>query len=130
MDLRKINSLIAVDYTHKDHAVSTLSDADAAQLLAGKSLFCKIDCSQACHCLQMVEERSVEKLAFISTSGTFANKRFAQGLSRSVSAFSSLLREYLDTVVTADKCAQNVDDIGIAANNATDPTRKIWAVFR
>ena len=28
------------------------------------------------------------------------------------------MREYLDPVVKADQCAQNVDDIGIAANNA------------
>ena len=43
VDLRKINSLIADDYTNNNHAVSTLSDA--AQHLAGKSLFCKLDCS-------------------------------------------------------------------------------------
>ena len=38
--------------------------------------------------------------------------------------------EYLDPVVEADQCAQYVDDIGIAANNATDLTRNIRAVFR
>ena len=37
VDLRKINSLIADDYTNNNHPVSTLSDA--AQNLAGKSLF-------------------------------------------------------------------------------------------
>ena len=41
VDLRKINTLIADDYTNNNHAVSTLSDA--AQHLAGKSLFCKLD---------------------------------------------------------------------------------------
>ena len=106
VDLRKINSLIADDYTNNNHPVSTLSDA--AQHLAGKSLFCKIDCSETYHCLQMAEQRSVEMLAF-----NFAYKRLAQGLSRSVSAFSSLMREYLDPVVKADQCAQYVDDIGI-----------------
>ena len=40
------------------------------------------------------------------------------------------MREYLDPVVKADQCAQNVDDIGIAANNATDLTRNIRAVFQ
>ena len=35
-------------------------------------------------------------------SRTFAYKRLAQGLSRSVSAFSSCMREYLDTVLEAD----------------------------
>ena len=35
-----------------------------------------------------------------------------------------------DPVVKADQCAQYVDDIGIAANNATDLTRNIRAVFQ
>ena len=47
-----------------------------------------------------------------------------------MSAFSSFLRDYLDPVVKADQCAQYVDDIGIAANNATDLTRNIRAVFQ
>ena len=47
-----------------------------------------------------------------------------------MSAFSSFVREYLDDpVVNADQCAEYVDDIGIAANNATDLTRNISAVF-
>ena len=128
VDLRKINTLIADDYTNKNHPVSTLSDA--AQHLAGKSLFCKLDCSQAYHCLQMADQRSVEMLAFNFASRTFALKRLAQGLSRSVSAFSSFMGEYLDPVVKADQCAQYVDDIGMAANNATDLTRNIRAVFK
>ena len=128
VDLRKINSLIADDYTNNNHPVSTLSDA--AQHLAGKSLFCKLDCSQAYHCLQMADQRSVEMLAFNFASRTFAYKRLAQGLSRSVSAFSSFMREYLDPVVKADQCAQYVEDIGIAANSATDLTRNIRAVFK
>ena len=40
------------------------------------------------------------------------------------------MREYLEPVVKADQCAQYVDDIGIAANNATDLTRNIRAVFK
>ena len=80
--------------------------------------------------LQMADQRSVEMLAFIFARRTFAYKRLAQGLSRSVSAFSSFMREYLDLVVKADHCAQCVDDIGIAANNATDLTRNIRAVFK
>ena len=78
VDLRKINSLIADDYTNSNHPVSTLSDA--AQHLAGKSLFCKLDCSQAYHCLHMADQSSVEMLAFNFASRTFAYKRLAQGL--------------------------------------------------
>ena len=128
VDLRKINSLIADDYTKINHPVSTLSDA--AQQLAGNSLFFKLDCSQAYHCLQMVDQRSVEMLAFNFASRVFAYKRLAQGLSRSVSAFPIFTREFLDPVVKADQCAQYVDDIGIAANNATELTGNIRAVFK
>ena len=128
VDLRKINTLIADNYTSNNHPVSTLSDEP--QHLAGKSLFCKLDCSQAYHCLQMANQRSVEMLAFKFGSKTFAYRRLAQGLSRSVSAFLIFMRKYLDPVVKADQGAQYVDDIGIAANNYTDLTRNIRAVFK
>ena len=78
----------------------------------------------------MADQRSVEMLAFNFASRNFAYKRLAQGLSRSVTAFSSFMREYLDPVVKADQCAQYVDDIGIAANKATDLTRNIRAVLK
>ena len=47
-----------------------------------------------------------------------------------MSAISSFMREYLDPVVKDDQCAQYVDDIGIAANNATDLTGNIRALFK
>ena len=62
VDLKKINNLIADYYTNKNQAVSTVSDA--AQHLAGKFVFCKLDCSQDYDCLQMADQRSVEMLAF------------------------------------------------------------------
>ena len=62
VDLRKINNLISDDYINNNHPVSTLTDA--AQHMAGKKLFCKLDCSQAYHCLPMADQRSVEMLAF------------------------------------------------------------------
>ena len=127
VDLRKINRLIADNYTNNIHPVSTLPDA--AQHLSGKSLICKLDCSQAYHCLQMADQRSVEVLPFNFAGRTFAYRRLVQGLSRSASAFSRFMREYLDPVVKADQCAQDVDDIGIPANKATDLNRNIRAVF-
>ena len=66
----------------------------------------------------MADERSIEMLAFNFASRTFAYRRLAQGLSRALSAFSSFMREYLDKVIKADQCAQYVDDIAIAANDA------------
>ena len=78
----------------------------------------------------MADQRSVEMLAFHFACRTFAYKRLPQVLSRSVSALQIFLREYLDPVVKADQCAQYVDDIGIAANNATDLTQNIRAIFK
>ena len=51
VNLRKINSLVADDYTKNNHPVSTLSDA--AQDVAAKSLFFKLGCSQAYHRFQV-----------------------------------------------------------------------------
>ena len=78
----------------------------------------------------MADQRSVELLSFNFASGTFAYRRLAQGLSRALSAFSSFLREYLDTVIKADQWAQNVDDIGIAANTTDQLIKNIRAVFK
>ena len=96
----------------------------------GKKLFCKLDCSQAYHCLQMADQRSVELLAFNFVSRTFAYRRLAQGLSRALSAISSFMREYLDSVIKADQCARYVDDIGIAANTTEQLMKNIRAVFK
>ena len=127
VDLRKINNLISDDYINNNHPVSTLTDA--AQHMAGKKLFCKLDCSQAYHCLPMADQRSVEMLAFNFASRTFAYRRLAQGLSRALSAFSSFMREYLDKVIKADECTQYVDDIGIAANDADHLIKNFKATF-
>ena len=126
VDLRKINALIADDYINNNHLVSTPSDA--AQHLAGKKLFCNLDCSQAYHCLQMADQRSVVLLAFNFASRTFDYRRLAQGLSRALSTFSSFMREYVDAVIKADQCAQYVDDIGIAANTTEHLIKDIGAV--
>ena len=128
VDLRKINTLIADDYINNNHSVSTLTDA--AQHKAGKSLFCKLDCSQAYHCLQMADQQEIEILAFNFASRTFAYRRLEQGLSRSLSAFWSFIRECLDPVIKADQCAQYVDDIGIAANTPEQLIKNLRAVFQ
>ena len=128
VDLRKINTLNADDYINNNHPVSILTDA--AQHMAGKNLFCNFDCSQAYHCLQMADQRLTELLAFNFASRTFAYRRLAQGLSRSLSEFSSFIREYLDPVIKADQCAQYVDDIGIAAKTPEQLIKNLRAVFK
>ena len=128
VDLRKINTLIADEYFNNNHPVSTLTDA--AQHMAEKNLFCKLDCSQAYHCLQMADEQPVELLEFNFASRTFAYRRLAQGFSRSLSAFSSFITQYFDPVIKADQCAQNVDNVGIAANTPEQLIKNLRAVLQ
>ena len=126
--LRKMNMLIAEDYIKNNHPLCKLTDA--AQHMARKNLFCKLDCSQAYHCLQMADQQSIELVAFNLANITFAYRRLVQGLSRSLSEFSSLIREHHDPVIKPDQCAQYVDDIGIAANNPQQLIKNLRAVFR
>ena len=70
VDLRLINRLLKNDYNQHNHPVTTM--ADAAQHMAGKRYFCKVECSQAYHCLQIADEQSVKLLAFNFGSRTFA----------------------------------------------------------
>ena len=77
----------------------------------------------------MADQRSVEMLAFKFASRNFAYKKLAQGLSRSVSAFSGFMREYFDPVLKTDQCGQYVGDIGNEANKAVDLTLSIKALF-
>ena len=125
VDLRKINNLLTGDYVKKNHLVSTLSDA--AQHMAGKKFFCTLDCSQAYHCLEMADYQSIQMLAFNFASRTFAYRRLVQGLSRSLSAFSSFIGEYPDKAIKADQCAQYVN--GIAANDTKYLCTNIRTVF-
>ena len=78
----------------------------------------------------MADQQSIELLAFNFATRAFAYRRLAQGLSRSLSAFSSFIREYLDPVIKADQCAQYVDDIGIAVNTPEQLIKNLRAVFQ
>ena len=78
VNFRKINNLISDDYINNNHPVSTLTAA--AQHMVGRKLFCKLDCSQAYHCSQMADQRSIELLAFNFASRTFAYRRLRKDL--------------------------------------------------
>ena len=78
----------------------------------------------------MADEQSIQLLSFNFRSRTFAFLRLAQGLTRSLSAFTSVVREYLDPLVKADRCAQYVDDIGIAANTPDELIENLELVFQ
>ena len=127
VDLRRIIHFLENDYNQNNNPVTTM--AGAAKHMAGKLYFCKLDCWQAYHCLQMAHEQSVQLFAFNFERRTFTYLRLSQGLNRSPSAFSSDVREYFDSLVKADKCAQYVDDIGIAANNVEELVNNIESVF-
>ena len=77
----------------------------------------------------MASYQSIQMLAFNFASRTFAYRPLAQGLSRSLSAFSSFMREHLDKATKADQCAQYVDDIGIAVNDSKQLCANIKTVF-
>ena len=128
VDRRKSNTFIADDYISSNYPFGALTDA--AHQKAGKNLFCKLHCCSAYHGLQIADQQSVELLALNFANRTFAYRRLAQGLSRSLSAFSSFIRKYLDSVIKADQCAQNVDKFGIAANTPQELIEKLQAVFQ
>ena len=116
------------NYNQHNHPVTTI--ADVVQHMAGKKYFRQPNCSQAYHCLQMVDEQWFQLLAFNFGSRNLPYLRLAQGFNRSLSAFNSTIREYLEALVKAVKCAQYVDDIGVAANNVDELVDNIEAVFQ
>ena len=78
----------------------------------------------------MADEQSIQLLSLNLGSRTFAFLRLAQGLNRSSSAFTSVVRESLDPLVKADRSAQYVDDIGIAANTPDELIENLELVFQ
>ena len=82
VDLRRINHLLLHDSHNNNFPISTMANKTAH--FAGKKLFCKLDCSQAYHCVQMADPLSVQLLAFNFASRTLAYQRLARGLNRSV----------------------------------------------
>ena len=69
-------------------------------------------------------------LAFSFASRTFAYRRLAHNLSRSMSAFSSFMRKYLDTVIIADHCTQYIDEMGITTKSPAQLITNLRATFK
>ena len=105
IDLRRINHSLNIDYLNTSFPISNTTDASNHS--AGKN------CSQAYHCLQKVDDISVQLLAFSFSSRTYAYKCLAQGLNKSVTGVSSFIRHYLDPRLSPDLCKQSMDDIGV-----------------
>ena len=110
IDLRRVNHLLRNDYSDNNFPFSNMTDA--VHHFAGKTLFTKLDCSQAYHCLHMADPLSVQLLSFNFASRTYAYTRLAQGLNKSVTGFSSFFRFYLDSCLAAILGTQFMDDLG------------------
>ena len=115
VDLRRINHLLLQDYHNNNFPISTMADTTAH--FAGKSIFCKLDCSQAYHCVIMADSLSVQLLAFKFAFRTMAYQRLARGLIRSVTGFSAFLKNYLEPCLSANVCTQFMDDIECGAES-------------
>ena len=102
IDLRRVNHLLRNDYSDNNFSISNMTDA--VHHFAGKTLFTKLDCSQAYHCVQMADPLSVQLLSFNFASRRYAYTRLAQGLNKSVTGFSSFVRSYLDSCLAANLC--------------------------
>ena len=100
IDLRRVNHLLRSDYSHNNFSISNMTNA--VHHFAGKTLFTKLDCSQAIHCVQIADTLSVQLLSFNFASRTYAYTRLAEGLNKSVTGFSSFVRFYLDSCIAAN----------------------------
>ena len=75
IDLRRVNHLLRNDYSNNVFPISNMTDA--VHHFPGKTLFTKLDCSQAYHSVQMADPLSVQLLSFNFASRTYAYTRLA-----------------------------------------------------
>ena len=115
LDLRRVNHLLRHDIFYCSFPISIVTDV--TNRFAGKNLFCKLDCSQAYHCVQMADDFSVQLLAFKFASRTFPSNCLAGGLIKSVTVFRTFLKHYLDPCLAANVCTHVVDDIAAGVKN-------------
>ena len=127
IDLRRVSQLLRTDYSDNNFPISNMTDA--VHHFAGKTLFTKLDCSQAYHCVQMADPLPVQLLSFNFASRTYAYTRLAQGLNKSVTVFSSFVRSYLDSCLAANLCTQFMDDIGCGVETFEQKVLTLRQIF-
>ena len=103
--------------------------ADTTAHFAAKSVFCKLDCSQAYHCVQMADPLSVQLLAFNFASRTMAYQRLARGLNSSVTGFSAFVTNYLEPCLSANICTQFMHDIGCGVESIKQLIPNLRLIF-
>ena len=114
IDLRRVNHILSHDYLN---SCSYSNVTNATNHFAGKSLFCKQDCSQAYHCVQMTGDFSVQLLPFDFASRTIAYNCLAQDLNKSLTGISSIVKQYRDLCLAVNVFTQFLDDIAAEVNN-------------
>ena len=80
-------------------------------------LFIKLDWSQPHLYVHMADPSFVQLLAFHFVSLTYAYQALAEGLNKSVTGCSALMRNYLDPCLAANLCTQYNNDFGCGADD-------------
>ena len=119
IDLPRIKHLLLHDYHNNNFPLSTMADTTAhfAGNFCRLLIFCKLDCSQAYHCVQMGDSLPVQLLAFNFASRTISYQRLARGLNKAVTGFNAYVRNYLDPCFSANICTQFMDDVGFGVDS-------------
>ena len=128
VDLRGISHLLLLDYHKNIYPISTMADTTAH--FAGKLMFCKLDCSQAYHCVQMADPLSVQLLAFNFASRNMPYQGIVGGLKKSVTGFSAFVRNYLEPCLPANVCTQFMDDIGCGVESVEELIPKLLLILK
>ena len=77
----------------------------------------------------MAKDISVQLLAVHFVSISYEYKCLAQGLNKSVTRFSSFIRNYLDLCLASANCTQFIDEIGKAVTNFEQLVPSLRAIF-
>ena len=72
IDLRRINHLLRHDYNNSNYPIPTMADATAHP--AGKTIFAKMECSQAYFFMQMADNLILQILAINFEGKIFGSK--------------------------------------------------------
>ena len=115
IQLRRINLLLRHDSLNINLPFSFLTDT--TNHFAGKSLFCRPDCSQVYPCVHMAIDLSVQLLAFNFAPRTIAYNYPAEGLNESFMGFSCSVRRYFDPCFTTNVYTKFIDDFAAGVDN-------------
>ena len=102
---------------------------DATNHFDSKISFCILDCVQSYHCVQKADDLLIQILAFNFESRIFAYNCLAQGLIKSVTGFSSCVKQYLDPCWAAYVCSEFMTDIAARVDKTDELFPGLWKSF-